>query len=313
MASHCITKKAAPTLNNEKDRSQGCLVGLAVGDAVGTTLEFKRRDTYEHLTDMVGGGPFSLPVGAWTDDTSMALCLAVSLLESQGFNAKDQMQKYCHWWHDGYMSSTGECFDIGGTVSAALRRFETTGEPMSGETSSHSAGNGSLMRLSPVVQFYYPDKAQAIHYARESSRTTHGAPECLDACQIFAELLVRAIGGMAKSEIMANVEFYYSTDYVRRVASMDFTDMSREQVKGSGYVMESLEAALWCFQTTDNFKDAILLAANLGDDADTTAAICGQISGAYYGTSNIPTEWINKLVQKDEILAIAEGLYHASI
>lgn len=299
-------------VNNEKDRNQGCLIGLAVGDAVGTTLEFKRRDTYEHLTDMVGGGPFSLPVGAWTDDTSMALCLAVSLLESQGFSAQDQMQKYCNWWHNGYMSSTDECFDIGGTVSAALSQFETTGEPMSGATSSHSAGNGSLMRLSPVVQFYYPDIGQAIHYARESSRTTHGAPECLDACQIFAELLVRAIGGMAKSEIMANVKFDYSTDYVRRVASMDFTNISREQVKGSGYVMESLEAALWCFQTTDNFRDAILLAANLGDDADTTAAICGQISGAYYGTSGIPTEWMDKLVLKDDILAIADKLYHAS-
>ena len=127
-------------VNNEKDRNQGCLIGLAVGDAVGTTLEFKRRDTYEHLTDMVGGGPFSLPVGAWTDDTSMALCLAVSLLESQGFSAQDQMQKYCNWWHNGYMSSTDECFDIGGTVSAALSQFETTGEPMSGATSSHSAG-----------------------------------------------------------------------------------------------------------------------------------------------------------------------------
>ena len=296
----------------EKDRSIGCLLGLAVGDAVGTTLEFKSRDSYAHLTDMVGGGPFSLPVGAWTDDTSMALCLAISLLESNEFDPADQMERYRRWQHQGYLSSTGTCFDIGGTVSDALNRFASTGEPMSGSVHPSSAGNGSLMRLSPVVEFYYPDIEKVLFYSQESSRTTHGAPECLDACRIFAELLYRAIHGSNKSKILERVEIEGCTEFVNRVARMEFINLSRDQVKGSGYVMESIEAALWCFHKSTNFKDAILLAANLGDDADTTAAICGQIAGAHYGASGIPKEWMDKLVKRDEIKEIAEGLYEAS-
>lgn len=294
----------------EKDRSQGSLLGLAVGDAVGTTLEFKPRDTYEHLTDMVGGGPFSLPVGAWTDDTSMALCLAVSLLESKGFNPEDQMQRYRRWQYQGYLSSTGECFDIGGTVSEALNKFTETGEPNSGSTANDSAGNGSLMRLAPVVEFYYPNKDKVLQYARESSRTTHGAAECLDACRIFAELLFRAIGGADKSNILDVVQVDHgSSAYTKRIANMEFKGLRRDQIKGSGYVMESLEAALWCFYKTDSFKEAVLLAANLGDDADTTAAICGQIAGAHYGASGIPKAWVDKLVMKKDIVTISEKLF----
>ena len=293
----------------ELDRSQGSLLGLAAGDAVGTTLEFKQRDTYEHLTDMVGGGPFSLPVGAWTDDTSMALCLAVSLIEKKGFNAVDQMERYRRWQYQGYFSSTGECFDIGGTVSAALDKFATTGEPYSGSTADSSAGNGSLMRLAPIVAFYYPDKVKVLHYARESSRTTHGAAECLDACSILSALLVRAIAGADKSRILDKLHIEAGSAYTNRIANMEFKELGRDQIKGSGYVMESLEAALWCFYKTDSFKEAILLAANLGDDADTTAAICGQIAGAHYGASRIPNEWMEKLVMKEDIVTISERLY----
>lgn len=291
------------------DRCLGCILGLATGDAVGTTLEFKRRDTYEHITDMVGGGPFSLPVGAWTDDTSMALCLATSLLEKNNFNAADQMERYLRWEQQGYLSSTGECFDIGGTVSQALDIFAKTGEANAGSTAANAAGNGSLMRLSPVVAFYYPDKEKVLHYSRESSRTTHGADECLDACSIFSELLFRAIQGANKSDILSTVNLDASSDYVNRIANMEFKNLTRDQIKGSGYVMESLEAALWCFFKTDCFKDAILLAANLGDDADTTAAICGQIAGAHYGLSGIPKEWLDKLVMREDITAISERLF----
>jgi len=137
-----------PTLNS---RLQGCLLGLAVGDAVGTTLEFKPPGSFEAIDDMVGGGPFRLAPGQWTDDTSMALCLAESLLHCDGFDAADQMRRYCDWWRNGYLSSTGRCFDIGNTVANALHRFEASGDPFSGDTSPFSAGNGSLMRLAPVA------------------------------------------------------------------------------------------------------------------------------------------------------------------
>jgi ADP-ribosyl-[dinitrogen reductase] hydrolase len=139
-----------------RERYAGCLVGLAVGDAVGTTVEFKSRGSFPPVTDMTGGGPFGLRPRQWTDDTSMALCLGESLLAHGGFNPRDQMGRYLNWWKWGYMSATGSCFDIGLTVRAALERYEKTGEPYSGSLDPETAGNGSLMRLAPVVLFYAP-------------------------------------------------------------------------------------------------------------------------------------------------------------
>ena len=135
------------------ERFSGCLLGLAIGDTVGTTLEFKRPGSFEPLTDMVGGGPFRLKPGQWTDDTSMALCLAASLIECRGFDARDQMERYVRWWREGYMSSTGHCFDIGNTTAEALGIFQRTRDPFAGSTDLDKAGNGSLMRPAPVPMF----------------------------------------------------------------------------------------------------------------------------------------------------------------
>ena len=151
-------------------RYRGCLLGLAVGDAVGTTLEFRRPGTFEPLNDMLGGGPFGLKPGQWTDDTSMALCLAESLLEKQGFDPLDQLERYTRWYRQGYLSSTDSCFDIGNTVRQALHRFEKTGEPYCGSTDPRSAGNGSIMRLAPVPLFY----AGNTELALEKSGRVHG-------------------------------------------------------------------------------------------------------------------------------------------
>ena len=153
-------------------RFLGCLLGLATGDALGTTLEFCQPGTFEPIEDMVGGGPFNLPPGYWTDDTSMALCLAESLLECDGFDPVDQIQRYTRWWREGYLSSTGRCFDIGNTVRRALMCFEETGEPFPGPADPWSAGNGSIMRLAPVPMFYFRDPELAIEMAAQSSGTT---------------------------------------------------------------------------------------------------------------------------------------------
>ncbi|NQT51397.1 ADP-ribosylglycohydrolase family protein, partial [bacterium] len=147
------------------DRTRGALLGLAAGDALGTTLEFEHPGTFEPIDDMIGGGPFHLKPGEWTDDTSMALCLAASLVEKQGFDPLDQMHRYCRWWREGYLSSTGRCFDIGNTVSSALATFERTGDPWAGPTHPRSAGNGSLMRLAPVPLAFATNPAQAIQMA----------------------------------------------------------------------------------------------------------------------------------------------------
>src|SRR5687768_14661522 len=185
------------------DRFIGCLTGLAVGDALGTTLEFEHPGTFEPIEDMVGSGPFELEAGQWTDDTSMALCLADSLIERGGFDPADQMRRYVRWWREGHRSSRpGNCFDIGNTVRAALARFERTGEPFAGSTDETSAGNGSLMRLAPVPLFYAPNPLHTIDRAADSSRTTHGAVEAVDACRYFAALLVGALRGEPKSILL---------------------------------------------------------------------------------------------------------------
>ena len=297
---------------NRKARYQGALLGLATGDAVGTTLEFTERGSFTPITDMLGGGPFRLQAGQWTDDTSMALCLATSLVEKQGFDPQDQMQRYNDWRVNGYMSSNGRCFDIGVTVSEALSQYLGSGNPFSGPTHPLTAGNGSIMRLVPVVMYFSSDITQVIQFAGDSSRTTHGAKECIDACCYFATLLHFAFEGADKKQLLACNYYQPTTRKITAIQQQNYQDKTIEQIRGSGYVVQSLEAALWCFAHTDNFADAVLMAANLGDDADTTAAVCGQIAGAFYGVEGIPKHWRNKITEHDMILKLADSLYEAS-
>ena len=305
------------TLNGPIDqasRYRGCLLGLAVGDAVGTTLEFKRSGTFEPIDDMVGGGPFNLEPGQWTDDTSMALCLATSLVECNGFDADDQMRRYCRWQNEGYLSSTGRCFDIGFTVSNALHHYEATGNPFAGSTDPNTAGNGSIMRLAPIPMFYVQDIEAIEHYAAESSRTTHGAIECVDACHLLARILVRALRGESKADVLlADADRPAITDRIAAIARGDYRGKSMSEIRGTGYVVQSLEAALWAFDSTTNFRDAILAATNLGDDADTTAAICGQVAGAFYGDQGIPSTWLARLALRKDITSLADGLFRQTI
>ena len=307
-----IAAEYSPSLT---DRFRGCLFGLAVGDAVGTTFEFCRPGTFHPIADMVGGGPFDLQAGQWTDDTSMALCLADSLLDCGTFDADDQMRRYVRWWKTGYRSCTDRCFDIGNTVRAALRRYETTGDPFSGSTDEHTAGNGSLMRLAPVPIFFFPDVEQAIVRAAESSRTTHGAPAAVDACRYFAGLLAGAFLGHSRDEIL-KPRFKPTGSWsagslvseIEEVADGSYKQRQPPDIRGQGYVVKSLEAALWAFYHARDFRDGCLKAVNLGDDADTTGAIYGQIAGAYWGIDAIPAEWRDKTSLKDEILKLADEL-----
>lgn len=292
------------------ERFRGCLLGLAAGDAVGTTVEFRRRGTFELLTDMIGGGPFGLAPGQWTDDTSMALCLATSLIERGEFDANDQMERYCRWEEKGYLSSNGRCFDIGRTVASALHRFRRDGNPYAGSPDPRSAGNGSIMRLAPVAMYYFPDLSVVERYAKDSSRTTHGAAECIDACGLFARMICRSLAGQSKAEVLSlDSESFVASDRISQIARGSYLTKGSEEIRGSGYVVESLEAALWAFANTDTFEEAILLAANLGDDADTTAAVCGQLAGAYYGEGGIPQHWLLRLAMGSEIATFADQLY----
>jgi ADP-ribosylglycohydrolase len=302
------------------DRYRGALIGLAAGDALGTTLEFAPPGTFTPIADMLGGGPFNLAPGQWTDDTSMALCLAESLIESNGFDPYDQLSRYVRWKRKGHHSSTGKCFDIGGTVRSALARFERHSLPWSGNTDEHSAGNGSIMRLAPVPLFFANDPEVAIAHARDSSRTTHGAPEAIDACRYMAGLIIGALQDRSKMELLAPLFTPIAGLWGREplapkihdIAAGSFLRRDPPEIRGTGYVVASLEAALWAFARSTSFEAGALLAVNLGDDADTTGAVYGQIAGAFYGAEAIPERWRTKLAYLERIESFAERLLKES-
>ena len=302
------------------DRYKGSLLGLAVGDAMGTTLEFNSPGTFIPIADMVGGGPFTLSPGEWTDDTSMALCLAESLIEKEGFDPVNQLERYTRWYREGHLSSTGRCFDIGGTVRSALHQFERTGQPYCGPTHEKSAGNGLTMRLAPVPLFFAQSPGEAIDKSGDSSRTTHGHPLAIDACRYLGALIVGAVNGVPKEDLLSEryspVEGYWEENplstLIDEIARGSYKHRSPPEIKGTGYVVESLEAALWAFHNSASFREGCLMAVNLGDDADTTGAVYGQLAGAFYGEQEIPESWKAKLALRSTIEDFAELLYALS-
>ena len=302
----------------DRGRFRGALLGLAVGDAVGTSVEFKAPGSFDRVTDMQGGGPFYLPVGAWTDDTSMALCLAESLVERRGFDPIDQLERYVRWYRDGHWSSTGRCFDIGIATRSALEHFERTREPFPGDAYPRAGGNGPLMKLAPVALAYARRPEEAVRYAAESARTTHGAPEAAHASRYFAALLVGALNGADREALLRDGPFEPVAGMWEReplhwkvapIAQGSFRAKEPPAIRGGGYVLHALEAALWAVESTETLEDAVLAAVNLGDDADTTAAITGQLAGALYGVEAIPGRWRERVFMGDEIMGLADCLY----
>ena len=309
------------TENLDFDRYLGAMFGLAVGDALGTALEFKPPGTFDPIDDMIGGGPFRLQPGEWTDDTSMAMCLAESLLARQGFDEVDQMDRYRQWYRAGYWSCRDHCFDIGNIVRGAVELYEESGEGYCGPTDERSAGNGSLMRLAPIPLYFARTPREAVERARDSSRTTHGVAPCLDACRYYASLILGALRGVGKEALLAAnysvVEGLWETerlcDPIADIAAGSFKRKEPPEIRGTGYVVQSMEAALWAFHNSDNFRDGALLAVNLGDDADTTGAIYGQLAGAYYGYFDIPDEWSSRIAWEKQIRRLTQHLYKAAI
>lgn len=303
-----------------RDRYRGSLLGLAIGDALGTTLEFSQPGSFPLLEEMIGGGPFALKPGEWTDDTSMALCLATSLVERQGFDARDQMERYLRWRDEGYMSSNGRCFDIGITVSFSLKRFEETGEPFAGSTHPRAAGNGSIMRLAPVPLFYARQPLEALEKAAASSRTTHGTQTAVDACRYLGGLIVGALHGASKEELLSPAfcpvpNYWQQRPLVAEIAEIaagSFKQRQPPEIRATGYVVKSLEAALWAFYHSTSFQQGCLLAVNLGDDADTSGAVYGQLAGAFYGESALPQHWCARLAHRSLIESLADQLFDLS-
>lgn len=313
VAGCAITPPAIPSRSAEsiQGRAVGALLGLAVGDALGTTLEFSPRDERPRLVDIEGGGPFHLPPGCWTDDTAMALALADSLAASEGLDCHDLMNRFVDWWRHGEYSCTGRCFDIGGTTRQALQRFRQTGDPLSGSTDPWSAGNGSLMRFAPIALRFWRDRRLLRSAAMQQSRTTHGADEAVDGCRAFADLLADAIAGSPRSDVLKPRSFEGAPE-IARILSGSWRGKPRNEIRSSGYVVHTLEAACWSVARTGDFPSAVLLAANLADDADTVAAVTGQLAGALYGLSGIPKAWLDRIAWKDRLVDTAERLFELS-
>lgn len=305
------------TLEAMRSRAMGAMLGLAIGDAIGTTLEFTVRDSQPPLTDMIGGGPFRLQPGEWTDDTAMMLALGDSLETCGGLDEADLMGRFVGWHEEGDYSCTGTCFDIGITTRAALARWKRTGNPVAGSTDPATAGNGSLMRLAPVAARFFRDREAMRDAAARQSRVTHAAPEAVSACIIWSELLADAINGRQRSEVLRSRELrewpLFDAGAVGPVVDGSWRGKHRDEVRASGYVVHSLEAALWCIGRTCGFAEAVLLAANLGEDADTTAAITGQLAGALYGLEGIPAEWCERVALGPRIVAMAGRLFDGGL
>lgn len=301
------------TLDAIQDRALGALVGLAVGDAIGTTVEFQRRGTFDPVTDMVGGGPFNLKPGEWTDDTSMALALSESLIACGGLDERDLLRRFLRWFHDGENSVKGYCFDIGNATAAALRAFYETGDIHAASADPRNGGNGSIMRLAPVAVRLWNDPDKLRDAARQQSATTHPASEPVDASEALAMILANAIQGMPLTDLLSASYGPY-TPKVQAIVDGSWRGKHRDAIRSSGYVIDTLEAALWaCAASSGSFEQSVLRAVNLGDDADSVGAVAGQIAGAFYGLSGIPERWRKRLAWNDRIEGLADRLFTESL
>jgi ADP-ribosyl-[dinitrogen reductase] hydrolase len=284
------------------NRRRGALIGLAVGDALGAAVEFLSPGTFEPVTDYRGGGAHQLDPGEWTDDTSMALALADSIAEC-GWDLNDQARRYLLWWRTGKYGVNGRAFDIGITTAAALRRFTAYADArQSGDESSNASGNGSIMRLAPVPIAYmglFPDRTdELVRRLVESSLPTHASPQCVSACAYMGLVLAGLLHGLARDEVLAPefVRTHFRDGSLHpEIEEVALGSYRQREPVGAGYVVRSLEAALWAFHDATDFREAVLRAVNLGHDADTTGAVCGQFAGAYFGESGIPQEWRDQL------------------
>lgn len=292
---------------SEYARAKGAFYGNLVGDALGAPVEFQPRDSFPPVTGMLPCDTWGLPAGSFTDDGSLMLCMAASIVNAGQHDAANVLAHYLAWYIEGYMSVNGQCFDIGRTTRQAIEDYAEEGLLEARTTRDNQAGNGSVMRLAPIPVVSYNLPLSQIWAAGEaSSKTTHGAAAAVWGCGFWSALTALAIRGYTKAELL---------DWIRGLRTLGvyppewsdvlecrFLTAARNDISSSGYVVDSCEAALWAFFHTETFAEGACLAVNLGRDADTVGAIYGILAGAYYGYEGIPQEWL-VVLQKAEMVA----------
>jgi ADP-ribosylglycohydrolase len=302
-----------------RERFLGALLGLAVGDAVAAATQYKRPGRFDPIGDMLGGGPFDLPRGAWSDDTAMALCLAESLLEREGFDARDQAARYRRWQQHGHLSATGHALGITAGTARALGRSQWRRQPFSGSHDPDALAPESLSRVAPAVLYFFGDRTAAIEAAGEAARATSQAPAVLTACRALAAALHAALSGEPKDVILARAAALLeapeaagviaaTTRLAATAVGVPADGAANPGRRGGATARSALAAALDAFARTDNLRDAVLAAANLGGNSDVMAAACGALAGAHYTASAVPTLWRNSLMKKDLLEGFADRL-----
>jgi ADP-ribosylglycohydrolase len=300
---------------NLRDRFLGAFIGLAVGDALAAATQFRNPGTFTAVGDLLGGGPFDLPRGAWSDDTSMALCLAESLLEVTSFDPRDQVNRYRQWQQQGHLSATGQCLGITASTAKALAQAGWRRQLFSGSHDPNQLDPEVLSRVAPVVMFYFAEVTDAVTFASEASRTTCQAPGAMEACKVLAACTFLALSGKPKAVVLAPPPDVLDQAALRTtVADVAAAPGQTQKTPKAGNVIEVLDAAFWAFRSTDNFRDGALKVANLGSNSDVAAAVYGQLAGAHYGVNAIPAQWRSSLIRKDLIEGLADRLLaHAMV
>lgn len=295
---------------------RGAIFGHVIGDALGVPVEFVPRQRLQKhpVSEMAGGGSRGYPAGTWSDDSSMTLCALESLTECNGYDGADMMGRFAKWAQDGYMTATGKAFGIGRTTFAAICRFRRGEHPQAcGGKSEKDNGNGSLMRILPVVLFHFFCKAdesdeQKIETVYQASQLTHAHVRSQVACGIYSFVAEELLRKPEKASIPLGVkkssEFYQDHEEYpnfSRVFSEEFFSLPVEEIKSGGYVVDTLEAAVWCLMNSGTYRDCVLKAVNLGGDADTIAAVAGGLAGILYGEAALPETWLGQLADSEMI------------
>ena len=297
------------------------IFGLAVADALGVPVEFMDRAKLKEnpVTDMRGNGTHHQPKGTWSDDTSMTLCLAASLANGD-INYEDIMKRFCCWWIGGEYTPRGYAFDIGGATGRALSRFrEGTPPLLCGGNSERDNGNGALMRMLPVAYIVRGmSMARGMDIVHNLTMMTHAHSRALIASGIYVRICVALLAGKGPANAVAQAlaecrKFYHKEPYAIELAHYSrllngIGHLPEEEIRSTGYVVDTLEAAVWCLLNTSSYRECALCAVNLGDDTDTVGAVAGGLAGIYYGVGSIPPEWMQSLARADIIETVCGAL-----